>query len=132
MVLAQVEEKSLAPTVPELDLGETVLAVATDYTPIALAHGRRIAFEAPPSRVVIRGYEWAVESVVTNLIENAARAEPAGGVVIVRVLANGEVEVVDYGEGVELTHRDMIFEPFWRKSEAAPGTGLGLAIAPGS
>ncbi len=23
----------------------------------------------------------------------------------------------------------MIFEPFWRKSEATPGTGLGLAIA---
>jgi signal transduction histidine kinase len=47
----------------------------------------------------------------------------------VRVSADAVVEVVDHGEGVALSDREMIFEPFWRKSEATPGTGLGLAIA---
>ncbi|QGM98424.1 sensor histidine kinase [Methylocystis parvus] len=129
LVLAQVEERGASPTVPEIDLGETALAVAADYTPLALAHGRRIAFEGPARPVIVKGYQWAIESVVTNLIENAARAEPEGGTVIVRVLANATVEVVDHGEGVEPAHREMIFEPFWRKSETRPGTGLGLAIA---
>ncbi len=129
LVLAQVEERGTAATMPELDLGETILAVTADYTPIALSNGRRIAFEAPPSPVTARGYKWAVESVVTNLIENAARAEPAGGMVIVRVTSNATVEVADHGEGVAPAHRQMIFEPFWRKNGATPGTGLGLAIA---
>jgi signal transduction histidine kinase len=39
------------------------------------------------------------------------------------------VSVADHGEGVAPQDREMIFEPFWRKTTAKPGTGLGLAIA---
>ena len=129
LVLAQVEERGATAPMPELDLAETVLAVTADYTPIALNNRRRIAFEAPSLPVTANGYKWAIESVVTNLIENAARAEPAGGMVLVRVSPDATVAVVDHGEGVAPAHREMIFEPFWRQSETTPGTGLGLAIA---
>jgi len=129
LVLAQVEEQGATAPMPELDLAEAALAVIADYAPIALGNGRRIAFDAPSHPVMAKGYQWAVESVVTNLIENAARAEPAGGMVLVRVAPDATVAVVDHGEGVAPAHRDMIFEPFWRKSETTPGTGLGLAIA---
>jgi signal transduction histidine kinase len=129
LVLAQMQERAKAAVAPELDLGEAVLTATADYTPIALRAGRRIAFEPPPTRVVVRAYEWALESVVTNLVENAVRAEPPGGVVVVRVTADAIVEVEDHGDGVDPAHRETIFEPFWRKSEATPGTGLGLAIA---
>lgn len=129
LVLAQVEERGTVAPAPDLDLGETALGVTADYTPIALSNGRRMSFEPPPAPVFAKAYKWAVESVVTNLIENAVRAEPAGGTVVIRVKAEGVVEVEDHGEGVEEAHRQTIFEPFWRKSEATPGTGLGLAIA---
>ncbi|OAI26437.1 hypothetical protein A1351_15015 [Methylosinus sp. R-45379] len=129
MVLAQVEERAKTCAAPQLDLGEAVLTVTADYTPIALRAGRRLAFEPPPTLVVARAYEWALESVVGNLIANAVRAEPLGGAVVVRVTADAVVEVEDHGEGVEPAHRDAIFEAFWRKSEATPGAGLGLAIA---
>jgi signal transduction histidine kinase len=129
LVLAQVEERGAAAPMPELDLAETVLAETADYTPLALNAGRRIAFEAPSVPVAASGYKWAIESVVANLIENAARAEPAGGVVLVRVAPDATVAAVDHGEGVAPAHREMIFEPFWRKSETTPGAGLGLAIA---
>jgi len=65
---------------------------------------------------------------MTNLIENAVRAEPPGGTVIVRLSKDAAIEVVDHGEGVATADRERIFEPFWRKSENTPGTGLGLAI----
>lgn len=129
LVLAQVEEQGATAPMQELDLVEAVLTVIADYAPIALGNGRRIAFDAPSHPVVAKGYQWAVESVVTNLIENAARAEPAGGMVLVSVTPDAAVAVADHGEGVSPAHRDMIFEPFWRKSETTPGTGLGLAIA---
>ncbi len=37
--------------------------------------------------------------------------------------------MTDHGEGIAKSDHDMIFEPFWRKSDATPGTGLGLSIA---
>lgn len=38
------------------------------------------------------------------------------------------VRSIDHGEGVAETDRQLIFEQFWRKTDAMPGTGLGLAI----
>ena len=79
--------------------------------------------------MVIRGSEFALQSVIANLVDNALRAEPAGGTVNLRVGADAIVEVIDHGEGVAEMDRELIFEAFWRKSEQTPGAGLGLAIA---
>ncbi len=67
--------------------------------------------------------------MLANLIDNALHAEPEGGLVLVKVTGRAVVEVIDHGEGVAECDREMIFEPFWRKSETRPGTGLGLSIA---
>ncbi len=61
------------------------------------------------------------ESVVDNLVDNALRAEPVGGAVVVRVAQRAIIEVIDHGEGVAREDRRMIFEPFSRKSETTPG-----------
>ncbi len=129
LALARIEARGQGEPSPHIDIAETVLSAAANYMPIALDNGRHIAFEAPPGPIMVCGYQWAVESIVTNLIENAVRAEPADGTVIVRVTADATVEVVDHGEGVAPADREKIFEPFWRKSDATPGTGLGLAIS---
>ncbi|MEF3366825.1 sensor histidine kinase [Methylocystis sp. 9N] len=75
------------------------------------------------------GNQRAIECVITNLIDNALRAEPKHGAILVSVHADGVVAVTDHGVGVSAADREMIFEPFWRKSDATPGTGLGLSIA---
>ncbi len=129
LVLAQIEERGAAVSPPELDLGETVLSVTADYIPIALSNDRHLAFEAPPIPVFVHAYRWAIESVVMNLIENAVRAEPVGGTVLIRIKADAIIEVTDHGDGIAPLDREIIFEPFWRKDEKKPGTGLGLAIA---
>jgi signal transduction histidine kinase len=129
LVLAQLEERGRVAEPPEADIGEIVLAATADFAPLALGAGRRIIFEPSPTRVAARAYPWAVECVVTNLLDNALRAEPAGGAVVVRVTPDGGVDVADHGEGVAAQCREQIFEPFWRKNDATPGTGLGLAIA---
>ncbi|WP_018264457.1 sensor histidine kinase [Methylosinus sp. LW4] len=116
--------KSEAP----LDFAALVLAKVADYTPLIMENERAIAFEGPSTGVMVRGDRRALESVVANLIDNALRAEPKGGTVQVRLTSEATLEVIDHGEGVAESDRSMIFEPFWRKSEATPGTGLGLAI----
>ncbi len=77
----------------------------------------------------MRANGWALESVITNLIENAVRAEPVGETVLVRVLPGATIEIVDHGEGVAAKDREAIFEPLWCKSDATHGAGLDLGIA---
>ena len=113
----------------EVDLVSIAKSVASDAAMLAIKHRRQVEFEAPSEPVVVHGSEFALQSVVANLVDNALRAEPEGGTVNLRVGADATVEVVDHGEGVAETDRELIFEPFWRKSELTPGAGLGLAIA---
>lgn len=113
----------------EIDLAETVLAVVADHMPLVVESKRHIEFESSSTSVIVRSHRLAIESVVGNLINNALRAEPEGGTVLVRVGPGAFVEVIDHGAGVAASERNMIFEPFWRGNEAAPGVGLGLAIA---
>ncbi|ATQ67206.1 MULTISPECIES: sensor histidine kinase [Methylosinus] len=111
-----------------VDLVDAIRRIVADYMPLVIECGREIAFEGGPTPVVARGNRRAIECIVANLIDNALRAEPRGGTVLVTV-GDARIEVIDHGEGVAPADRETIFEPFWRKSEATPGTGLGLAVA---
>jgi two-component system, OmpR family, sensor kinase len=69
--------------------------------------------------------------IASNLVENALRLTPAGGVV--RVLAEpGQLTVEDTGPGLAPEDIDRAFERFYLHSryggERPVGTGLGLAI----
>ncbi|MFO1104344.1 MAG: ATP-binding protein [Methylocystis sp.] len=50
----------------------------------------------------------AVESIVTNLMENAARAEPPGGTITIRLARDRNLEVIDHGVGVDVEDRDAV------------------------
>jgi two-component system sensor histidine kinase MprB len=78
---------------------------------------------------VVRGEPAALERAVSNLVDNARRHGPAGGLVTVTVDVAGDrarLSVADRGAGpVDPEHA---FERFWRGNSDAPGSGLGLAI----
>jgi signal transduction histidine kinase len=118
-----------APLDQTIDLSRALGAVVADLLPLAIDRGRFIDFESAAPNARVRGNERALACVFANLVDNAMRAEPAGGTIIVRVTAEGRVTIADHGEGVAPGHREMIFEPFWRKSDSTSGAGLGLAIA---
>jgi two-component system, OmpR family, sensor kinase len=74
-----------------------------------------------------------LRSVLDNLIENALRYTPEGGVVDIRLVSEGgrpAIEVVDTGPGIPPHLLDRVFDRFFRvPGGAARGSGLGLAIA---
>jgi signal transduction histidine kinase len=74
-----------------------------------------------------------LHQVLVNLVDNAARHGPTGGLVSVSGYAAGScvvLEVRDEGPGIAPADRSRIFERFTRGERAGGGgTGLGLAIA---
>jgi two-component system, OmpR family, sensor histidine kinase MprB len=77
----------------------------------------------------VTGEPGALERAVTNLLDNAAKWSPPGGVVTVR-LHGGTLYVADQGPGIAAEDLPHIFERFYRSSESRtmPGSGLGLSI----
>jgi signal transduction histidine kinase len=77
-----------------------------------------------------------VHQVVANLLENAVRHTPRGGIVEVRARRNDGgvvIEVLDEGPGIPEAEEARVFERFYRADSARAssngGAGLGLAIA---
>jgi two-component system sensor histidine kinase MprB len=77
----------------------------------------------------VRGVRSRISRAVTNLLDNAAKWSPVGGIVEVSV-AEGEVSVRDHGPGVAPEDAPHVFDRFWRATNARgmPGSGLGLSI----
>jgi two-component system OmpR family sensor kinase len=74
-----------------------------------------------------------LRSVLDNLIENALRYTPEGGVVDVRLVNEGSqpaVEVIDTGPGIPPDLLGRVFDRFFRvPGSQVRGSGLGLSIA---
>jgi two-component system, OmpR family, sensor histidine kinase BaeS len=82
---------------------------------------------------VLADERW-MHQVVTNLLGNALKFTPAGGIVTVRTSQRGAhavLEVADTGVGIPADELPRIFDRFWRGQAAAQtsGSGIGLAIA---
>lgn len=77
-----------------------------------------------------------VQQVLANLLSNALRHTPAGGVVTVdvqRATAGVQIAVSDTGEGIAVEHLPRVFERFYRVDSARDrgrgGSGIGLAVS---
>jgi two-component system, OmpR family, sensor histidine kinase TctE len=110
-------------------------AVVGEFVPRAVERDIDFGIEAdeidPPT--IDRADPLLIHELLANLVDNALRYTPPGGMVTVAVrrTAKGapELDVVDSGPGIAAGERERVFDPFYRGADAAPGgTGLGLAI----
>jgi signal transduction histidine kinase len=77
-----------------------------------------------------------LQQILLNLLTNALKFTPRGGVVTLRDRADGDlfaIDVTDTGWGIPPEHLQRVFEPFVQlnsaiESSEKPGVGLGLAI----
>ncbi|MGH2657865.1 MAG: ATP-binding protein [Actinomycetota bacterium] len=89
----------------------------------------RVRFETDLRPSMVHGVPARLDRAVTNLLDNAIKWSPQGGVVEVGV-AGGEVRVRDHGPGIDDPDLPHVFDRFYRAPSArgVPGSGLGLAI----
>ena len=118
-------------TVPMPDVARSILQ---DMKP--RFDSRRIDFHLESSGTGLAlADRRAVEQVLVNLLDNAAKYTDEGGRIDVRIRAQGDfirTDVCDDGMGIPEVDQSRIFERFYRVDKARSrdlgGTGLGLAI----
>ena len=115
------------------DLAREVVA---EMVPLADARSIDLGISASQPSFVLGDAE-ALRTLVRNLVDNAVRYTPVGGIVDVAVQESDEpgtshgavLRVVDTGPGIPLDERQRVFDRFYRSpGTAPPGSGLGMAI----
>jgi len=99
--------------------------------------GVEVTLDLPAEPLAVLADRPAVVESLLNLMRNAVKYGGSGGVLIVRVRADGRwacVDVIDRGPGIPRDERHRVFEKFYRgaaarEARALAGHGLGLAMA---
>lgn len=132
--LSKLEAGVLALNFSVTDLPPLVAQSIREVTPLAAAKNIRLECEIEEIPPVSVESERILQAL-RNLIGNALKFTPPGGIVSVAVNRRGEevsVSVADTGPGIPNEELNVVFDKFRQASSASParfpGTGLGLAI----
>jgi signal transduction histidine kinase len=120
-----------------LDLRAELARLLDTQAPRLAEAGLVLRRDLPAEPLPVTSDRDALEQIVLNLLDNAAKYGAEGGEVTVALAprpAHGAVvRVLDRGPGVPPAHRERIFEKFHRVDDTLTaekaGAGLGLSIA---
>jgi signal transduction histidine kinase len=129
MLVARLEHADVQLEAAVVDVAAVVRSCAEGFGSVAAQRELDLRVGVP-ERLPAMVDEEKLVSVVSNLMANAIRHAPAGGVVRCSLSAEPRrllLEVADDGPGVPAEQRGAIFERY-RRGARSSGTGLGLAI----
>ncbi|MCC7450251.1 MAG: HAMP domain-containing protein [Anaerolineae bacterium] len=133
-LLARAEVGKLALTIVETDVGTLASLAVQTVAPLAWERGRvRVVADIADHLPKALADSARLEQILQNLLYNAVRHTPPGGIVVVHAAADPptqtlRLEVRDTGEGIppdELTH---VWERFYQGAAQTGGAGIGLAL----
>lgn len=129
MLLAQIDADAIAQTPLErVCLSQVAREGVASLAPAIIDGGATLNLEDHGADVVA-GRREAIAAALRNLIENAARVTPAGGVVEVVAGPGPLIGVRDQGPGLAAEQLRVLARRHHRADHAsASGAGLGLAI----
>ena len=95
----------------------------------------KITINPDPYLPQIMADQIQLETVLTNLMTNAADAMPEGGELVIQTRrTDGHkivLELTDEGVGISAENQAHLFTPFFTTKPPGKGTGLGLSIVYG-
>jgi signal transduction histidine kinase len=144
-VLSRAEAGRLSLALEPVDTGPLLERCAAAAAPLAWERGRvDVIVQPPPQPLWARADPGRLEQVVRNLLANAVRHTPPGGLVLLTVTPTAPgptdpgggvvLQVKDTGEGIPAADLPRIWERFYRGSHPTAtsagdaGAGLGLAL----
>jgi len=135
--LARLDAGTADITMSPVNMFGLLQAVAEKFAPQSQSAGVDIKVDVAANLQTITADGDRLAQVFTNLVDNALKFTPRGGLISLHVsAANGEmlVSVSDTGTGIPVEAQAHIFDRFYqadpaRKGGEKHGAGLGLAIA---
>jgi two-component system OmpR family sensor kinase/two-component system sensor histidine kinase QseC len=131
LAAARTESANVPTAMQEVDLAELIRRSMADVFPQAESKGITFDFDTPEN-VMIAADPDMLKILMRNLLDNAVRYTPNGGMVKVKAGSDdGKVTLVidDSGPGIPMQDRQRVFERFVRGDTAGQkGSGLGLSI----
>ncbi|HJR70089.1 MAG TPA: HAMP domain-containing sensor histidine kinase [Gammaproteobacteria bacterium] len=129
--IARVESGAYRSAFTTVDLEPIVRDVGELYQ--AAAEERRVTLRCETRPVEVFGDRELLAQMLTNLVDNAIKYTPDGGVVTVGLERRGDtaqLRVADTGPGIPEADRSRVLHRFTRLDQARsqPGNGLGLAL----
>jgi signal transduction histidine kinase len=131
--ISRIEMGQLSIARVPMDLSALVCRVVAEIQPTLEQHS--INYTDPGVPLWIEGDELRLEQVLHNLISNAVKYSPAGGIVAVRVEqreASVCAIVEDQGIGIPASSVPQLFTRFYRADNVNPqnisGMGIGLFV----
>jgi PAS domain S-box-containing protein len=131
--LDRMESGRMTMRTAEVDINDVLTEVVSRAAPAATT----VEFkpELDPRLPIVTGDRDRLIQVVSNLVNNAVKYSPEGGIVTITSRADGGyalMSVSDTGLGIPPDEIGHVFERFRRvrsgAAQSIPGTGLGLAI----
>jgi signal transduction histidine kinase len=116
------------------DIGALVQRLVATQAPLAWRQRRVELITDIPEQPLLAWVDGQrLEQILSNLVSNAVRYTPPGGLVVVEVVAEPErvrLQVRDTGGGIAPDELQRVFERFYRgrADDVHGGTGLGLAL----
>ncbi len=130
MDVVRIESGALRVTKDIHDIGALLSEVLRSYRPLFANRGIRFRVELPTGALLVRFDHDRVVQVLSNLLANALKFTPTGGVVELST-EDHEGEVVlavrNSGPGIKPEDLPYVFERF-RKADEDPQCGLGLGL----
>ena len=134
LALAKAAQMRQQHDAPCADWAAITRAVALDLAPLVVERGLEFELEAD-APALIRSHEWALRELTRNLLHNAIRHSPAGGVLHISLAAEADADgqtlahlrIRDDGPGIPDSWRERLFQPF-ATTDTRHGSGLGLVI----
>lgn len=134
LVLSRLDAGDVQREWVDVSLGELASSIVEQMRLVAEDRGVLLQATALP-RVTVRGDRDRLKQVIVNLLDNAIKFTPRGGLVSLRTQQSGAygiLEVRDNGVGIPAAALPHVFDRFYRVDEARSredgGAGLGLSI----
>ena len=133
LTISKAESQSGTELFESVDIKELLRRILDFYAPMIEEKQVELVTKVPAPEVTAFGDRQLLGQAFLNLIDNAIKYTPRGGVIRAELsLGKGGVTLVvaDTGSGVPPEMLDRVTERFFRADESRhlPGTGLGLSL----
>lgn len=118
-----------------IDINEALQELLTLIEPQLRRQGIEVQTDLSAKLPCVTGNRSRLQQVFLNIISNAQKAMPGGGVLRLTTSVGAEepqrivVAFSDTGCGISGETLSKVFDPFFTTAEVGKGTGLGLAIS---